>query len=395
MSIQLNTKDKLEDPDASHIYVDLDIVNNDWVGVNLPKTLTFNEIRNNPYILKPNKYFFSVVRFQLDTPTLPVFIPIIEPNQGNKDKTIYKVAITYGGNEYIESVYWTSSSFQAVYPTEPVGPSQELNEYYYCYTYQNFLNMINERLKTILTSIPGKPAADISPPTFTYDAPTNALKFHADSRYFINGAFTTPTAGTFSVYVNGPLQRLLAGFDWYDYGLPVPNPASTPLQYRLRVYETFNNLENRKTPPNLLTSNYDVIMTSEQLDTALWNPIKSLVFASGLIPVLPTLTSPPKALDGTYLSSFGNNSNLSTQITDFEVGFSVNNTYKNTITYVPSGEYRLIDITSDIPLNSLDISVYWKDAYGNLNPFRLASACSGNLKLLFRRKDFNNTAYLN
>ena len=264
--------------------------------------------------------------------------------------------------------------------------------------------MINNKLAAIMAIIPGKPVNPgpnpapnvISPPTFTYDATTNTLRFHADSRYFINGSGTNPSAGqTFSIYVNGPLQRLLGGFDWFDYGLPVPNPASTPLQYRLRVYETFNNLANRIIPPATLTANYDIIMTSEQLDIALWNPIKSMVFSSGLIPVLPALTSPPKALDGTYLSSYGNNSNLSTQITDFEVGFSANNTYKNTISYVPSGEYRLIDITSDIPLNSLDISVYWKDAYGNLNPFRLASACSGNLKLLFRRKDFNNTAYLN
>jgi hypothetical protein len=394
MALQLNSKEKLNDPDASHIYVDLDIVNNDWLGSRGPKTLTFNEIRNNPYILKPNKYFFSVVRFQLDTPTLPVFIPSIEPNQADINKTIYQVAITYGGNEYISNITWETSSFQAKFPTTPVGANQDLNEYYYCSSYQNFLNLINRTLSTIMTSISGKPFVDISPPTFTYDEPTNSIKFHADSRCFINGAFSNPTAGTFSVYVNAPLHRLISGFDWFDYGFPVPNPTSTPLQYRLRVYETFNNLENRKTPPNVITANYDIVMMSEQLDIALWNPVKSLVFSSGLIPVLPTLTSPPKSLDGSFLSSYGNNSNLSSQITDFEVGFSINNTYKNTITYVPSGEYRLIDITSDIPLYSLDISVFWKDAFGNLNPFRLASGCSGNLKLLFRRKDFNNTSYL-
>ena len=50
------------DADPVHIYVDLDITNNDYEGTLQPKQVVFNEIRNTPYILQPNKYFFSVVR---------------------------------------------------------------------------------------------------------------------------------------------------------------------------------------------------------------------------------------------------------------------------------------------------------------------------------------------
>ena len=395
MALQLNTKDKLEDADATHIYVDLDIINNDNKGLTAPKQLSFNEIRNNPYVLKPNKYFFSVVRFQLDTPTLPVFIPQIEPNQIDVDKTIYQVSIVWAGHSYTDNIYWERENFNALIPTSPVGDTQELTDYYYCYTYNYFLSRLNLKISQIMAGIPGLPAANIQIPVFNYDENTNKIILQADCRYFESGSGLNPTPAKIYIYVNAPLQRLLSGFGYSDYGYPPANPTSNPLQYRFKIYETCNNYRARLVAPNGFTTNYDIFMISEQLDVALWNPIKSLVFTSGLIPVLPTLTSPPKTLDGSTLTSFGNNANLSTQITDFEIGFNVNNTYKQTINYVPSSEYRLIDITSDVPLTSLNIGVYWKNSGGQLIPFYLSGGSSGTLKLLFRRKDFNNTQYLN
>jgi hypothetical protein len=118
-------------------------------------------------------------------------------------------------------------------------------------------------------------------------------------------------------------------------------------------------------------------------------------FNTSLIPIRPTLNAPPNDLGNDSFSSFGNNSNLTTTITDFEIAFSPNNTYKQTILYVPSGEYRLIDLVSDLPFYQLNVSVFWKDDGGNLIPLYLTGGSTANLKLLFRRKDFNNTAYLN
>jgi hypothetical protein len=395
MSLQLNTKDKLEDADASHIYVDLDIINNDNQGLTPAKQLSFNEIRNNPYVLKPNKYFFSVVRFQIDTPTLPVFIPQIEPNQADVNKTIYKISIEWAGVAYTGNIEWQSEIYQAITPSSPVGATQALSEYYYCFNYNYFLSLINLKINQLMATIPNLPSNDIQLPLFSYDENTSKISLQADSRYFITGSGLNPVSSKIYIYINAPLQRLLSGFCYTDYGYPPVNPINNPLQYRFKIFETYNNYKARYLPPDAFTSNYDIVMTSEQLDIALWNPVKAIVFTSGLIPVNPTLSSPPKTLDGTSLGSFGNNANLSTQITDFEVGFSATNTYKQTINYVNTSEYRLIDITSDIPLTSINISVFWKNMNGQLIPFYLNGGSSGALKLMFRRKDFNNTQYLN
>jgi hypothetical protein len=43
---------------------------------------------------------------------------------------------------------------------------------------------------------------------------------------------------------------------------------------------------------------------------------------------------------------------------------------------------------STFNLNKIDLIVFWKDIYGNLNPFYLMPGCNANVKLLFRRKHF-------
>ena len=66
---------------------------------------------------------------------------------------------------------------------------------------------------------------------------------------------------------------------------------------------------------------------------ALLNPVASIVFASSMLPVLPTQTSPPKDLstNNNYLTSGGNNSNLTNMLSDFSLAVDVNNQYRPVI----------------------------------------------------------------
>jgi len=124
---------------------------------------------------------------------------------------------------------------------------------------------------------------------------------------------------------------------------------------------------------------------------AIWNPIASVVFCTGMLPVVSTNTSPPLTYDDTTnsnLTSSGNNSNLSNIISDFEIPVSNNNQYRPIIVYNPSAEYRLIDMNSQLNLNKIDISVFWKTHYGEFIPLRLQPGCAAHIKLLFRHKTF-------
>ena len=80
---------------ASHVYVDLDVVNNDMtIDLSAP-TLRFQETRYAPYIEGDSaSYFCSITRFSIQTgSSLPVFIPRIEFGQTDVDKTVYAITL--------------------------------------------------------------------------------------------------------------------------------------------------------------------------------------------------------------------------------------------------------------------------------------------------------------
>ena len=96
--------------DPHHVYLDLDVINNDYKRDGPPPCLRFEEIRNTRLLDgDSSEYFCSIMRFTIQTGnTLPVFIPrvaiqkadtapVFLPEQGqiSQNITIYSVSLTY------------------------------------------------------------------------------------------------------------------------------------------------------------------------------------------------------------------------------------------------------------------------------------------------------------
>ena len=99
----------------THVYLDLDVRNDDVETVSSPQPLNFDETRLHPFLNgDASDYFCTIARFTLDTSnSIPVFIPEIETNLTNNptknvNQTIYKisfkVAITDGGPIWVDPV---------------------------------------------------------------------------------------------------------------------------------------------------------------------------------------------------------------------------------------------------------------------------------------------------
>ena len=97
--------------DPYHVYLDLDVINNDYTHVGSPSHLRFEEIRNTPFLDGDSSdYFCSIVRFTVQTAnSLPLFIPVVEQGQNTRNKTIYRVSLKYAyrGETYIKTVPYT------------------------------------------------------------------------------------------------------------------------------------------------------------------------------------------------------------------------------------------------------------------------------------------------
>jgi hypothetical protein len=132
------------------------------------------------------------------------------------------------------------------------------------------------------------------------------------------------------------------------------------------------------------------IITQPYSSAPLWSCVKQLIFTTALMPVNNELVGLPGVVNSnTALDTDVQNNNFSPVITDLEVPLITGDEIKPSISYSPNGEYRLIDLMSNTPINSIEISVYWKDQYGVLHPFVLEPGCFSSLKILFRRKIFN------
>ena len=60
-----------------------------------PIQIQFNENRAKSILSNTGEYDLSIVRFSIDTQTLPLWIPEIQSNQSDRDLTIYSVSLSY------------------------------------------------------------------------------------------------------------------------------------------------------------------------------------------------------------------------------------------------------------------------------------------------------------
>jgi hypothetical protein len=119
-------------------------------------------------------------------------------------------------------------------------------------------------------------------------------------------------------------------------------------------------------------------------------PITSIIFTTSLLPVLPSLLGVPQLFSGNIGVVSQDNNNIINSVTDLEVNLTRGDEYLPNVIYEPTAEYRLLDLQSNAPLTSIQISVVWKDIFGQVHDFYLQNGCGATLKVMFRKKSFNN-----
>jgi len=380
-----------------HVYLDLDVVNNDTTPNQKAPQLSFEETRSQPFLDgTADDYFVAIARFSIQTGgTLPVFIPAIQTGQDDIDLTVYRITIDYNGSTGYADIRHVAQP-TADNAASPMNGQDFSGNHYYVYNYSDWIQMVNTGFTAAVKDLQNKliAASTASSPTpltaFTAQGSANgsAVPFmmidlqaltcvlNVDLNWYDSSA-----TGKAAVYFNTRLYELFVGFPFKflgytgdkNYQIPISNVSSS----------------------NILTTSLNGTSTKylqafqEVSTVGLWNPVSSIVFTSTTLPIHPTLTSQPKVYNSSSNGMRGSGAcNLSNTLTDFEIAISSTNSYRPEISYAPQGEYRLIDMYSNSNLNKIDLNVYWKDKYGNLKPLRLQPGCSASVKILFRHKHF-------
>ena len=201
-----------------------------------------------------------------------------------------------------------------------------------------------------------------------------------------NAAYNPNLANPIQIYFNPPLYHLFSSFPAYIVSI---NGGNLGKNFLIQTYN-FSGGSNAYFPA--IDTEYVSLQIPQEYSTiSLWNPVTSIVFCSNTLPIVSNQVSAPLLYNnGIVIQSGGNNANISQIITDF-----VADNYLSSIIYLPSAQYRYIEMFGNRPLYTVDIVVYWKDRYGALNPFLLSSGSSATIKFLFTRKESSNNSKSN
>jgi hypothetical protein len=406
--------------DPYHIYYDLNIVNNDTTGTRKPPFLQFTEIRNTPYLMSPSEYFCSVVRFSLETPSLPLVIPQVKLDSMNVNDLIYSITLNHtvlipnGIQRFVQYIPQSTAAY-APPPNPPTTAADLTNEYYYTFSFKPFIDMVNNALRSAwaqaLIDVPALVAAAYTIDNFPYlwwDEDANIATFVAPTQIFQTDSPNNPNPTLLAalgnepiaIFMNTPLFNLFSSFTAYLNGYENTSgfafvPTTFGRNWAIELPDTVSTnpyaVDNAGTVQTLPQINgASCLRVSQEYPTSpLWNPVQSIVFTTSLLPIAPSLVSAPVLYGtGKSLTSAGNNSNLANILTDLEIPMDKGWQTKPSINYLPTAEYRLFDLNGNAPLSAIEISVFWKDSFGQIHPFLLASGSNSSLKIMFRRKDF-------
>ena len=360
-----------------------------------PEDAEYIVTKTEPILDKCGDFYCSVIRFTIPLEEIPILICPIVPNQADPNLTPLIIGIEYGSTRYPLNIIYTPKN-TLLAPTQN-QPLQVITPYYFIYSYELLISMINTALAAAFTNS-GLQAIfpNYLAPYFFLDPTTNLLSLVTPALF---GALVSPAAFIPRIFMNAPLASYLDAFntlifgydqiqgndiyfvlnptkpenDYYPSGVAIPtptNPGTTgPAQpFYFKYTQDFSVLEY-------------------------WTSLRKIVLTSNMIPVRNEYLA---ATDNTSIQNLqGDNFNTNTAginvsypiLTDFVPTIDQSAGISRSIAYyVPTGQYRLIDLQADTPLQKIDVKIYWQDRDGNFYPIPISVFQQASIKLAFFRK---------
>ena len=364
-------------------------------GIKNDAVAKISEDRTTAIINDISKYDLSIVRFDaVGLKDIPIFIPMIESNQSDPNKTVYrctfKARISDGASgeesfEVTKNMIFEPQIGGLQTPKSPDPLPDYNNEYYYVHTFSHVVRMINrlfetcyeELQETIDDNATDPITINQKPPHLEFEPSSKTFKLYFDNRGYGQNQFNIPTGSDayFEMSFNSNLYNILSNFQGFF------REGSDD------TYFTFLYPNDISRKEELIGGVYYIVLSQENESLQLWSPACNIVFTTDIIPSLPEQISVSN-LYGTFTERIGTNNDTEHIITD--ISLPLDNPYDvQNISYVPSGEYRMINLNSTAgrDLKNINFALSWRNKYnGSLVPVRLSGGAYFGVKLLFRKK---------
>lgn len=386
--------------DEQSIYYNCSIENQIDGVDNSASERTTLEIQTNTILEKQSDYKFAVASWNIRS-YLPVFIATIQQGT-NTDRNLmpFSVCFEYLGNDYKTDLIWEPDVKWISQTPLPKPPSQnngiqDLNSspfYYYCNTYQKFVDIINTALRTSYNAFnAAHPGIHAEAPHVQYDARTGLFALIGEFDYATG-------ANRALVYVDALLYKYLDTIRANFYGYNNVNGKDylmTFAQYPGGSNAwSYGNHYSGATPFAQTTPPTHIIMEQESDTRYLWSNIKQILITSASINVreeyMPFRSFPQEIQQRTQ-NRF--NQPKESVLSYIDYGYASPNTFgvgatsslHRDIFYEPKF-YKWIDLVGDAPLNNINIQAYFITEDGFKLNCQIPNKSSSNFKFVFRKR---------
>ncbi len=374
-----------------------------------PTVSDYGVTKTEPLLHNCSEYYCSVIRFTIPLDQVPLLICPIVPNQVallglpnvNPLLTPLIIGIQYGPPNLPASffsdnlLYIPENDFP---PPLQNQPTQVISPFYYIFAYQTLVTMINNALLIVYTN---SGLAGLFP---NFVAPY--VEFDPISGLFslvVPNFFTTliaPATSIPKIYFNIELETFLSSFNVFLNFPPAIHPFGDTFTFVLTP-----SLHNQFYPPGVViptptspigvgalppAPSFYYRYTQEYSVLEYWTSLRKILIFSNTIPVKNEYVPATNNLATAIAINPTNDSGVNVSypiLTDFVPNISFLAGESRSIAYyVPTSQYRLIDMISTNPLQKIDIRIFWEDRDGNLYPLLLSIFQQASLKIGFFRK---------
>lgn len=370
-----------KDNNKEKYYFNVSIPHNDRISDRgSPTPAVYDITRDQPIIQgPPENYQMSVVRFTIPTTFIPLqFFPVIQnpSNLNDINYSSYAITLSYLGVDYTEHLVWIPQDTTAPLPPPPTNTVFDLSVnkayalYYSCYSFNHLLYILNSALKKCFNDNivpllpPNTPGKIYNPPFFEFDASSYLISVYV-SDLFLNSA-----VNSIDLYFNSALNTNFDSSFYGEYYGWVPVYKNVKLLF----VPPLNKIPNTDEENGFLYR-----YTQEYDSTGLLTSFKSVVIRSNTLPIR-----------NEGITVQGTNGQTSTGsvsvITDFEIDQGSIRSQKSFIHYLPTAEYRRINMIGNSPLKHIGLEILWSDNYDNLYPVLIPAHDKATIKLYFEKK---------
>lgn len=344
-------------------------------GGQIPAVATLDRSFTQALLDEDKKYFMHVESIIMSGNLLPVGFMPIQVDQGNKNLSLYQVTLRYNNTNFQDTIIWapedlTINSARVKSPAAN-GGDQYLDEYYFIYSVQHLLDLINTSLQAAFTALTTAfPAVLVAPISIT-EAPF--LVFDAESR-LISIVVQQQYSQYISLFFNSNLYDILRTFKSTLvtglYGAGADNLISL-------AYNGINAY-NKIVPATAISTTYDylrIVQSHSSLDS--WFPEERFLITCGSIGLSPDR----------YPSNFSNGEFN----TEYILGSFAHNAEKTQImrryhTHNPR-IIELRDITNN-DISKITLQVWWLvKGTGYKFPLKLSGGQSVDIVLAFVNRE--------